>query len=109
MMFLGDTGATFGALSAIANLLLFKILQLSYMFDSYLINQVFRYKNPNTNKIKRLHLSIYSWLENYLFVLLGKSKIFKPRNYFSKIDHKARKIGMRRIDRELDIGRFIRN
>jgi hypothetical protein len=71
LMFLGDTGATFGALKSITEVLLFNLVQVQLMFDSFLINQVFRYKKPGTNRTKRLKLSCATWFNGYVIRLLG--------------------------------------
>ena len=69
---------------------------------------MFRYKKTGTNKTKQLKLSFYTWFIGSIIKLFGKMEVFKPSDGFSKIDYRVRKIGMRRIDRELDIARFIR-
>jgi hypothetical protein len=106
--FLGDISATFGALSSIVGIFLVNVLRIQTMFDSYLINKVFRYKKPGNNQLKTLKLSYSSWLCNKICKVIGPFSKFCNQSNFSKLDHKMRKIGTRRIDRELDIARFIR-
>jgi hypothetical protein len=52
LMFLGDTSATFGALQSIVGIFLLNIIRIQTMFDSYLINSVFKYKKPGANRLK---------------------------------------------------------
>lgn len=77
------------------------------MFESNLLNRVFRYKKPSTNRLKTLKLSYNTWFSGKLRKL-GPFSAFANHSNYSKLDDRMRRIGLRRIDRELDLARFIR-
>jgi hypothetical protein len=94
LQFVGDIGALQGTLFQVAPLLLSKIFWISFLLESHLINAIFRRRNESKNRYPRTHLE-------YFFSVL------KNLRNSSKFKHMSR-LGLRRVDRELDVVYFIR-
>jgi hypothetical protein len=82
-------------------LILTFVMRKNVLMENYLLNQVFRKRSI----IKSIHINttFYDWLRNVPYFLCPRLFMVKKSSY--TLIHK---VGMRRIERELDVAKFIR-
>ena len=98
--FLGDVGALYGTLEIIFNFLLKTVFQIGVLVEQKIISGVFRLRQKSKPLIiRRLKITYLDWLCSFVVCLKSRRK---------KLKSMARAQGLRRIERELDIVRFIR-
>ena len=105
LAFIGDVGSLVGTLLQIANFLLYNILQLDILQQNYLLNRVFRERTlDNPLRLQKLHLNCIGYIES----LLCQSAWYICCKFQKRKYRKARKVGLHRIEKELDVVYFIR-
>ena len=101
--FVGDIGALFSTLSGIASVIL-TLLRKDVILENHLLNEVFK-KRPrdHTQSPIPLKITFYDWMKQVPFSMCPNWRLLKEHKLT-----KLRKVGLRRIERELDVARFIR-
>ena len=99
---MGDVGALQSTLAIIFNTILVHHCQIGILLDNHLINGIFR-KRDDVLKTKRFKITFLEWLKQIPYELVPRCRPFK-RNKATLI----RRVGIRRIERELDIVHFMR-
>lgn len=104
--FIGDVGALFGSLFSISNFILFQMLQVGVLLDNHLLMGVFRKLKSKSKLFKtaRLKLSFSEWLQLMPSRCLNCLRLSKTQHRRTML----RRVGLRRIDRELDVVYFLR-
>jgi hypothetical protein len=111
LTFIGDVGALWGTLTLIFGSVLVNVLRIDILLESDLLSRVFRKRIPGDRfGVHKFTLTYMQWLKSYvggqcLLLVCCRCCGFckKSRQEF------IRSVGKRRIERELDITRFIRN
>lgn len=97
--FLGDVGALMSVLTGFVSLMLYKVVQLDLLWENHVINNVFR-KRPKTDfdKPAPIQIDFFSALRAQLCSM----RVCKNDQF------RKRKALIRRIERELDVSRYVR-
>lgn len=97
--FLGDVGSLTTLLTGLALFFLHQIVRIDLLWENHVINHVFK-KRPNTDSSRPISLQV-----DFLQAL----KSLKIFTYCCQNKQaRKRKVMMRRIERELDLARFIK-
>lgn len=109
LSFIGDVGALFGTLQGICAFIMFTIFRLGVMLDNFLISNVFRTRDGKGN-IDKVKMTYYGWFRYTTYGFFYKCFSKQLKKYRHHYDHRTvtRDVGMRRIERELDIVHFLR-
>ncbi len=99
----GDIGALYSTLAGIASFIL-KLIRTDVVMENHLINKVFT-ERPlyHTQTFKHLKITYCDWIKQVPYGLCPNWRLLREHRIT-----KLRKVGLRRIERELDIARFIR-
>jgi hypothetical protein len=102
-MFIGDVGALYGTFEIFFNFLLSTVLQASVILEQSIISGVFRQrKNQKSLDLYPCTISYTDWFISLFALCLPSGEDLKRKG-------RMRTQGLRRIERELDVQRFIRN
>jgi hypothetical protein len=100
--FVGDIGALFSTLSGIASFIL--TLFNDTIIKNHLINEIFKERSCYQNQLPiPIKITFYDWFKQVPHSICPNWRLLKEHRLT-----KLRKVGLRRIERELDISRFIR-
>jgi len=88
---------------------MFTIFRLGVMLDNFLISNVFRTRDGKGN-IDKVKMTYYGWFRYTTYGFFYKCFSKQLKKYRHHYDHRTvtRDVGMRRIERELDIVHFLR-
>jgi hypothetical protein len=95
LQFLGDVGALYDALYKIAYFILMNILKVNVLLDNKILKATFKTKMPNL-ELRKITVSYCSWLASVILCCVKRNKT-----------RKIHKVGLRRIERELDVAHFL--
>ena len=110
LTFIGDVGALQGTLTLIFGSVLVNVLRIDILLENDLISSVFRKRKVGDGfGVQKFALTYMQWLRSYIGGLC-LLVVCRCCGYCSKSRQEMiRAVGSRRIERELDITRFIRN
>ena len=74
------------------------------MIENHLLNEVFRVRSGIHQKPARVNANLFQWLQQIPYSMCQKWRYLRLQRFTL-----IRKVGLRRIERELDLVRFIRN
>lgn len=100
LQFLGDVGALYDALYKIAYFILMNILKVNVLLDNKILKATFKTKMPNL-ELRKITVSYCSWLASVILCCVKRNK--------TRTTRKIHKVGLRRIERELDVAHFLRS
>ena len=102
LQLLGDVGAVYSTLWSLFSIFLFIFLKVDVVSQNLLLNGIFeRVESENMHKSKFSYLQFVVSESGHIIMCCRKKSRFRhPRN--------DRRVGLRRIERQLDIIRFLR-
>lgn len=104
MSWIGDVGALTSTLFQISSIILTGLFKLNILLDNFMLMSIFRIRNSRSLKTRRIKLSFLDYVKQLPYACCPKVLgLSKPTKYSHMYE-----VGMRRIEREIDLGYFIR-